>query len=89
LSKNFEAIQKALEVLGLPTNVDWETIKSRYHYLVLHKHPDFGGDSEEMRQINASYELLKNYVKNFRFSFSEEEVEKQFPQDFHTKRFRF
>lgn len=89
MSKNYEAIQRALEILGLPTYVNWETIKSRYKYLVSKKHPDAGGDEEEMAQINVAYEILKNYVKNFRFSFSEEEVNKQFPQDFHTKRFKY
>ena len=89
MSKNYEAVQRALEILGLPTHISWETIKSRYRYLASHKHPDTGGDDEQMAQINAAYELLKKYVENFRFSFSEEEVDKQFPQDFHAKRFRF
>jgi len=89
LSKNYEAIQKALEILGLPTHISWYDIKSRYRYLASKKHPDTGGNDEEMAKINAAYELLKKYVENFRFSFSEEEVDKQFPQDFHAKRFRF
>jgi DnaJ-class molecular chaperone len=88
-SKAYRAIHEALEVLGLPTRVSMRDITDRYRYLASGKHPDKGGDTEEMARINEAYELLRRYAENFRFDFSEEEIAKQFPQDAHAKRFRF
>ncbi len=89
MSEAYEAIHEALDTLGLPTRVSLKDIKARYRYLASGRHPDKGGDSEEMARINEAYELLKNYAENYRFSFDEEEIAKQFPQQAHAKRFRF
>jgi len=89
MSSVYTKIHEALDTLGLPTHVSLKDITARYRYLASGKHPDVGGDSEEMARINEAYRLLKTYVENYRFSFSEEEVFKQFPQDAHAKRFRF
>ncbi len=89
MSLMFERIAEALEVLGLPTHVSMKDITDRYRYLASRKHPDVGGKDEEMARINEAYRLLKHYIENYRFSFSEEEIAKQFPQDIHSKRFRF
>jgi len=35
-----------------------------------------------MQEINRAYEILKNYIMNFRFSFSEDEILKQYPDEF-------
>ena len=82
-------IHDALEVLGLPPMVSFKDIKKRYLELSKAKHPDRGGESEEMSKINEAYTILKNYVENYRFSFSEEEILKQFPYNEHQKKFRF
>ncbi len=89
MSEAYEKIHHALEVLGLPTHVSMRDITQRYRYLASRKHPDAGGENGEMAEINEAYELLKRYVENYRFSFSEEEIAKQFPQETHAKRFRF
>ena len=89
MSKAYEQIHHALEVLGLPTRVSLKDITDRYRYLASGKHPDIGGDAQEMAAINEAYDLLKRYIENYRFSFSEEEIAQQFPQDAHAKRFRF
>ncbi|WP_300368135.1 J domain-containing protein, partial [Hydrogenimonas sp.] len=87
MSKAYDKIHEALEILGLPTHVSLKDITSRYRYLASGKHPDIGGDADEMARINEAYRLLKSYIEHYRFSFSEEEVSKQFPQDTHAKRF--
>ncbi len=82
-------IHEALEVLGLPAMVSFKEIKKRYMELSKKYHPDKGGDGQQMAKINEAYTILKNYVENYRFSFSEEEILKQFPFSQYQKKFRF
>ncbi|WP_456404326.1 J domain-containing protein [Hydrogenimonas sp.] len=89
MSRAYEEIHEALDILGLPSHVSLKDIMARYRYLVSGKHPDVGGEGGEMARINEAYERLKRYIENYRFSFSEEEIAKQFPQETHAKRFRF
>ena len=84
-----ELIRWALEKMGLPAMVSLKEIKKRYMELSKRHHPDRGGESEEMAQINEAYRILKNYIENYRFSFSEEEILKQFPHIEYFKKFRF
>jgi hypothetical protein len=42
-----------------------------------------------MAHINEAYEILKTYMEEFKFTFSDEEIAKQFPQELHASRFRF
>lgn len=41
-----------------------EELKREYKKLVLKHHPDVGGNEEEMKQINAVYDVLFERVKN-------------------------
>ena len=82
-------IQDALEVLGLPPLVSLKDIKQRYYLLAKKYHPDIGGDEEKMEKINRAYKLLKEYIENYKFSFSEDEILKQFPTQNYANRFRF
>ncbi|MCF6173270.1 MAG: J domain-containing protein [Campylobacteraceae bacterium] len=86
---NILMIKEALEVLELPTFISLQELKDRYRDLVKKNHPDFGGDKESVIKINEAYEFLKNYMLNFKFSFSKEEIYKQFPQDEYVSKFRF
>ncbi|MRI58225.1 MAG: molecular chaperone DnaJ [Epsilonproteobacteria bacterium] len=69
--------------------VSYQEIKRRYKELSRRHHPDLGGDQSQMAQINEAYTILKNYIENYRFSFSEEEILKQFPHVEYLKKFRF
>ena len=82
-------IHWALDTLGLPAMVSYEDIKKRYRELSKQLHPDRGGEEESMAKINEAYAILKNYIENYRFSFSEEEILKQFPHVEYFKKFRF
>ncbi len=88
-NKAYKVIHHALETLGLPTHVTWRDIVARYRYLAGEAHPDAGGDTAKMAEINEAYELLKKYVENYRFTFSEEEIARQFPHEAHAKQYRF
>jgi len=40
-----------------------------------------------MKEVNKAYNILKDYIMNFKFSFSEDEIKKQYPDEF-IKNFR-
>ncbi len=82
-------IREALETLALPTLVTEEDIKKQYRHLAKKYHPDQGGDAREMEKINQAYTLLTSYIKQFRYSFDDEEISRQFPGADYAKRFKF
>ncbi len=81
--------QKALDFMGLTSFVTFKEIKDRYKELSKKYHPDFGGDAKMMDRLNKSYNLLKEYIENYRFYFSEEEISKQYNGSEYVKKFRF
>jgi len=89
MDKTVSEIREALEILGLPTLVTKEDIKKQYRYLAKKYHPDQGGDSREMEEINRAYNLLNAYIKQFRYAFDDEEISRQFPGADYAARFKF
>ncbi|MCF6243938.1 MAG: DnaJ domain-containing protein [Sulfurovum sp.] len=87
LSPN-EEIDRALDILALPKLITKEDIKRQYHFLAKKNHPDIGGDALQMEQLNSAYTLLMKYIEEFRYTFDEEEVSKQFPGADHAKRYK-
>lgn len=83
-----EELEKALDILGLPKLISQEDVKKQYHFLAKKKHPDLGGDALEMEKINDAYKLLMKYIKEFRYTFDELEVNKQFPGVDYVQRFK-
>ncbi len=82
-------INSALKTMELPPFISIKELKDRYKVLAGIYHPDFGGDEKKMVLINEAYALLKSYMNNFKFSFTKEEIYKQFPQDDYASKFRF
>ena len=60
----------------------FEDIKKKYKKLIKKNHPDINGENDKITEINRAYEILKNYIKHYKFTFSEEEILKQFPYEF-------
>ncbi len=83
-----EEIDKALDILGLPKLISKVDIKKQYHFLAKKSHPDLGGDVKKMEQINYAYKFLMKYIEEFRYTFDENEVNKQFPGADHAQRFK-
>ena len=83
-----EEIDAALDILGLPKLVTKADIKKRYHFLAKKYHPDLGGDPVKMEQINHAYKFLMKYIEEFRYTFDENEVNKQFPGADYAQRFK-
>jgi len=60
-----------------------EEINKKYKKLVKRTHPDLnGGDNDKITEINKAYEILRDYVKNYKFTFSEDEILRQYPSEF-------
>ncbi|MEA1954247.1 MAG: J domain-containing protein [Campylobacterota bacterium] len=74
-----EEIDKALDILALPKLITKADIKKQYYFFAKKYHPDKGGDAQEMEQINYAYDFLMKYIEEFRYTFDENEVNKQFP----------
>jgi len=83
-----EIIEEALETLELPKFVTKEDIKNQYRFLAKKYHPDIGGDAQKMEQLNHAYQLLMKYIEDFRYTFDEDEINRQYPGVDHANRFR-
>jgi len=82
-----EEIDKALDVLALPKLITKADIKKQYRFFARKYHPDRGGNTQDMEQINYAYAFLMNYIEEFRYTFDEHEVNKQFPGIDYAKQF--
>jgi len=75
-------LQEALRVLGFGERATLKEIKARHRELVKRHHPDAGNsdEPETIRQVNAAYQVLQEYVSGYRFSFAEDEFYEQNPE---------
>ena len=48
----------ALRVLDLREPVDYDTIRNRYRQLVMRHHPDRGGDTQRLQELNEAMTVL-------------------------------
>jgi len=82
---NFEEIDKARKLLGLPQQATLNEIKDAYRRIAKEYHPDkqkpgkTKEHSQKMTQINKAYKILMDHVEKYRFCFSEEEVKRNDP----------
>ncbi|PKN12688.1 MAG: molecular chaperone DnaJ [Deltaproteobacteria bacterium HGW-Deltaproteobacteria-4] len=76
-------LQEALRVLELEERVTLKEIKTRHKELVKRYHPDTGNtdEPEKIRQVNAAYQIVLEYVALYHFSFSREEFYEQNPEE--------
>ena len=81
-------IEYALDILGLPKLITKDDIKKQNHFLPKKYHPDLGGSASQMEEINHAYQYLMKYIEEFRYTFDEEEISKQFPGADHAQRFK-
>ncbi|CAA6820551.1 MAG: Heat shock protein [uncultured Sulfurovum sp.] len=83
-----EVLEGALDTLGLPKLISKEDVKLQYRFLAKKYHPDVGGSSDKMEQINHAYKIVMHYIDSFRYSFDDDEIQKQFPGVDYVKKFR-
>lgn len=82
---NYSEFKSALHIFGFNEH-DRPTVamvKQRHRTLVKNHHPDLAGDKNllSMQKINTAATLITEYLKNYRFSFSEEEFYLQNPDE--------
>ena len=90
---SFEEIMKSKTLLGLRDTVTLKEIKHNYKALMKKWHPDKYPDKELATQmsakINDAYKIIMDYVKDYEYSFEEEEIKKKTlsPQQWWHERF--
>ena len=73
----FQDAIKTLDLISLRTKED---VRQKYLKLSRLYHPDMeGGSTEKFQEIRQAYEVLVEYMDNFRFVFSDEEFKQQNP----------
>jgi len=73
----FEDAVESLELLSLTSK---ENVRKKYLKLSRRYHPDMeGGSTEKFQEIREAYEILVEYMDNFRFVFNENEFKQQNP----------
>jgi hypothetical protein len=78
----YQDLEEALGVFSLTGRATLQEIKARHRTLVKRFHPDAGGgDAERIRQINAAYQVIMAYCRDYRFAFSREEFLEQRPEE--------
>lgn len=76
----YEEFQNAVETLDLLSLTSQEHVRKKYLKLSRKYHPDMEeGSTEKFQEIREAYEILMEYMNNFRFMFSEEEFKQQNP----------
>lgn len=80
---SYADLQEAIRVLGLGERASLGEIKTRHRELVKRHHPDTGNaeDSATIREVNAAYRFILDYVNAYRFSFGEDEFYEQNPEE--------
>ena len=73
----FNAAINCLDLLSLTNKKD---VRKKYLRLSRKYHPDMeGGSVEKFQEIRDAYEILVQYMENFRFLFDEKEFKQQNP----------
>jgi DnaJ-class molecular chaperone len=78
----YEALERAREILDLHDRVTLAEIKEQYRTLMKRWHPDTCKEVPEVceansRNITEAYNLLMEYVANYKYSFTKEDVAMQ------------
>jgi len=73
----FRAAVETLDLISLRTKED---VRKKYLKLSRKYHPDMeDGSTKKFQEIQKAYEILVEYMDNFRFLFSDEEFKQQNP----------
>lgn len=84
---NFNEIEEARKLLGIGETATLKEIKAAYRTLAHRYHPDkyngaAGEDTEElMKRLNRASKILMDYCKEYKYSFTEEDIARTYPYD--------
>ena len=79
----YDDLVTALAEFDLSSPVTLKKLRERHRKLVRQYHPDKGAapDNDKIRQINAAYKVLNEYVGDYQFDFSLETFYAQYPEE--------
>ncbi len=60
----------------------WKEIQKKHKFLSKKYHTDLRGDNQKMQEINWAYTVLKHYIENYKFMFTQDEIIKQLPNEY-------
>jgi len=80
-----EDIEGARKVLGLGVDATGPEIRKAYRELAKKYHPDNEGNVGKFRELVKAYKVISDYVRDYRYSFSFDEVIRQYPQQMWTR----
>jgi len=89
----FAEIDKARRILELGEKATLDEIKKAYRRLSKKWHPDKCQEKdkelchEKMKEINKAYKTIMKYVEGYRYSFQEEKVVEDSPEERWKKQF--
>ena len=76
----YKDFYEAVQFFGLIGLENKAKIKEKYIKLSKQYHPDMqNGDNEKFQELNKHYKTLLFYIDNFKFTFSKEEFQTQYP----------
>ena len=88
---SFEEIDGARRLLGLGQNATLKEIKQAYRRMVKRHHPDVARESaeaeEKTSELNRAFQLLSEYCASYRYSFTEDDVRRAYPEEEVTERY--
>jgi DnaJ-class molecular chaperone len=74
-------------VLGLLDTASLDGIKRAYRQKAARYHPDKGvEDDTRMKELNWAYQLLMEYCRRYRFTFTKGDWERAYPEDAYRER---
>lgn len=80
-------LKEAMAVLSIPPLSTYKEIKQIYKREVRKNHPDLNPNpSKNIDEINRAYAIVRAYIENYRFYFTVDEFENQFPEERHVRR---
>lgn len=77
---SLDEFSDAVEFMGLISLTSASQMKHRYLELSKLYHPDVsGGSHDDFQKLQESYEIIKEYIENFRYVFDADEFKRQNP----------
>ena len=91
---NFEQIDEARQLLGLAEAATLKQVKQAYKKAANRYHPDRGKGEDKarydemMKKINEACKFIMKYFADYSYSFSQEDVERAYPQDEYLRKYK-
>jgi DnaJ-class molecular chaperone len=91
---SFDEIDQARKLLGIGKAATLKEIRSVYRRMASRYHPDkhttddSSQHEETMKKLNWAYRVLTEYCRDYKYTFSEEDVARTYPYEEHMRKWR-